>query len=86
MTDAPLLKVRDVSKYYGDRAGCRNVSFELYPGEVLAIVGESGSGKTTLLNCISTRLMPTASTAWNIACATARCVISTIWARPNGVS
>ncbi|MDH0612765.1 MULTISPECIES: phosphonate C-P lyase system protein PhnK [unclassified Agrobacterium] len=60
MSDAPLLKVRDVSKYYGDRAGCRNVSFELYPGEVLAIVGESGSGKTTLLNCISTRLMPTA--------------------------
>ena len=60
MSDAPLLKVRDVSKYYGDRAGCRNVSFELYPGEVLAIVGESGSGKTTLLNCISTRLVPTA--------------------------
>ena len=60
MSDTPLLKVRDVSKYYGDRAGCRNVSFELYPGEVLAIVGESGSGKTTLLNCISTRLMPTA--------------------------
>lgn len=60
MSDAPLLKVRDVSKYYGDRAGCRNVSFELFPGEVLAIVGESGSGKTTLLNCISTRLVPTA--------------------------
>ena len=60
MTDTPLLKVRDVSKYYGDRAGCRNVSFDLWPGEVLAIVGESGSGKTTLLNCISTRLMPTA--------------------------
>ena len=59
MSDQPLLKVRDVSKYYGDRAGCRNVSFDLWPGEVLAIVGESGSGKTTLLNCISTRLMPT---------------------------
>ncbi len=58
MSDTPLLKVRDVSKYYGDRAGCRNVSFDLWPGEVLAIVGESGSGKTTLLNCISTRLEP----------------------------
>ncbi len=60
MSDQPLLKVRDVSKYYGDRAGCRNVSFDLWQGEVLAIVGESGSDKTTLLNCISTRLMPTA--------------------------
>ncbi len=59
MTDTPLLKVNDLSKFYGNRVGCRNVSFELWPGEVLAIVGESGSGKTTLLNCISTRLMPT---------------------------
>jgi putative phosphonate transport system ATP-binding protein len=54
----PLLKVNDVSKFYGSRIGCRNVSFELWPGEVLAIVGESGSGKTTLLSCLSTRLMP----------------------------
>ncbi|MBC7313158.1 MAG: phosphonate C-P lyase system protein PhnK [Rhizobium sp.] len=59
MSDMPLLKVRDLSKFYGKRIGCANVAFELWPGEVLAIVGESGSGKTTLLNCLSTRLMPT---------------------------
>ncbi|MDI7862896.1 phosphonate C-P lyase system protein PhnK [Rhizobiaceae bacterium n13] len=59
MTDSPLLKVNDLSKFYGTRHGCRNVAFELWPGEVLAIVGESGSGKTTLLNCLSTRLTPT---------------------------
>ncbi|MGO7034931.1 phosphonate C-P lyase system protein PhnK, partial [Rhizobium ruizarguesonis] len=58
MSDTPLLKVHDVSKFYGNRIGCRDVSFELWPGEVLAIVGESGSGKTTLLNCLSTRLLP----------------------------
>ncbi|WP_281977731.1 phosphonate C-P lyase system protein PhnK [Pseudorhizobium flavum] len=58
MSETPLLKVRDVSKFYGQRIGCKAVSFDLWPGEVLAIVGESGSGKTTLLNCISTRLMP----------------------------
>ena len=59
MSDLPLLKVRDVSKFYGSRIGCSNVTFDLWPGEVLAVVGESGSGKTTLLNCLSTRLLPT---------------------------
>lgn len=57
--DQPLLSVRGLGKRYGDRVGCRDVSFDVWPGEVLAIVGESGSGKTTLLNCISTRLEPT---------------------------
>jgi putative phosphonate transport system ATP-binding protein len=59
-SDEPLLQVRNVTRYYGDRIGCSEVSFDLWPGEVLAIVGESGSGKTTLLNCLSTQLAPTA--------------------------
>jgi len=56
--DAPLLIADNVGKRYGARVGCRDVAFELWPGEVLGIVGESGSGKTTLLNCLSARIAP----------------------------
>jgi putative phosphonate transport system ATP-binding protein len=58
----PLLSVRSMTRTYGDRIGCADVSFEVWPGEVVAVVGESGSGKTTLLNCISTRLEATSGT------------------------
>ncbi|NDP61172.1 phosphonate C-P lyase system protein PhnK [Polaromonas sp.] len=56
----PLLQVRGVSKRYGDRVALQDVSFDVWPGEVLAVVGESGSGKSTLLNAIAARSAPDA--------------------------
>jgi putative phosphonate transport system ATP-binding protein len=56
----PLLDVAHLGKRFGSRWACRDVSFALWPGEILGVVGESGSGKTTLLNCISGRLRPDA--------------------------
>ncbi|MGH1416168.1 MAG: phosphonate C-P lyase system protein PhnK [Pelagimonas sp.] len=54
----PLLSVRDLRKNYGNRIGCTDVNFDLFPGEVLGIVGESGSGKSTLLNSVAGHLDP----------------------------
>ncbi|MDK9696245.1 MAG: phosphonate C-P lyase system protein PhnK [Siculibacillus sp.] len=56
---APLLEARGLTKWYGDRLGCRDVAFDIHEGEVLAIVGESGSGKSTLLSLLSGQLAPT---------------------------
>jgi len=56
--DQPLLRVRDVAHRYGQRTVLQEASFDLWPGEVLAIVGESDSGKTTLLNAMAARATP----------------------------
>ena len=53
---SPLFSAQGVGKMYGTHIGCRDVNFDLYPGEVLGIVGESGSGKTTLLRCLASQL------------------------------
>lgn len=55
----PLLKVQNLSKFFGRHVGCFDINFELSKGEVIGIVGESGSGKSTMLNCISGKMSPT---------------------------
>jgi oligopeptide/dipeptide ABC transporter ATP-binding protein len=67
---APLLSVRDLSKHYtrksglfgGDTSVVRavdGVSFDVLPGETLALVGESGCGKTTTGRAILRLIEPT---------------------------
>ena len=42
----------NVCRYCGSVTALKDVSFELYPGEILGIVGESGSGKSTIVQCL----------------------------------
>ena len=47
-----MIKIKGVSKYYGDKKALDNVSFEVKQGEIFAFIGHNGAGKTTLIKSI----------------------------------
>lgn len=54
----PLIEIRDLHFYRGDRAIFNGVDLDIYRGKVTAIMGPSGTGKTTLLKLIGGQLVP----------------------------
>lgn len=53
MSSEPILRVDGVHKRFGGNHAVRGVSFDLYPGEVLALAGDNGAGKSTVIKMIS---------------------------------
>ncbi len=47
-----MLKVENITKYYGDFKAVDNLSFEVKPGEIFALLGVNGAGKTTTFRMI----------------------------------
>lgn len=55
-----LLRVKGLAKSYGDFRAVEEVSFDLTPGEMLALIGPNGAGKTTCFNMIMGQIAPSA--------------------------
>jgi len=55
-----LLTVRHLKKAFGGVQAVRDVSFEVAPGELLALIGPNGAGKSTTFNIINGQLAPDA--------------------------
>ncbi len=59
-SDQVLVKLEQVSRYYGGQAAVDNISFEVRRGEVLGFLGPNGAGKTTTMQMLTGNLAPSA--------------------------
>jgi ABC-type Fe3+/spermidine/putrescine transport system ATPase subunit len=60
----PILRVRGLTKRYGDATVVDSLSFELFAGELLTLLGPSGCGKSTTLRMIAGLEQPDAGNVW----------------------
>ncbi|MBE1285875.1 MAG: ATP-binding cassette domain-containing protein [Rhodobacteraceae bacterium] len=49
----PLIRVENLSLFYGEKQALRDVNFDLFENEILAFIGPSGCGKSTALKCLN---------------------------------
>jgi ABC-2 type transport system ATP-binding protein len=54
-----MIRIQDLTKYYGDSCAVDSISFEIKKGEILGLLGPNGAGKTTTMRILTCYLRPT---------------------------
>ena len=49
----PILKADSINVYYGSIHAIKDVSFEVFDGEIVTLIGANGAGKSTTLNAVA---------------------------------
>jgi gliding motility-associated transport system ATP-binding protein len=62
-TGPATIEAQNLSKFYGDFAACRDVSFTIRRGEVAAFLGPNGAGKSTTMKLLTGYLAPSEGVA-----------------------
>ena len=55
----PIVSVRNMSRTFGEFQAVRDVSFDIFPGQVVGFIGANGAGKTTTMRIMATLDLPT---------------------------
>ena len=55
----PVLSIRHLTKRFGGLTAVNRVTWDIYPGDVVALLGDNGAGKSTLIKCVSGVYQPT---------------------------
>lgn len=63
-----MIRVQNLTKYYGERLAVDNISFSVGKGEIVGLLGPNAAGKTTTMRILTGFLMPTRGDAFIAGC------------------
>jgi ABC-2 type transport system ATP-binding protein len=63
-----VIRVQNLTKYYGERLAVDNINFNVAKGEIVGLLGPNGAGKTTTMRILTGFMMPTSGDTWIADC------------------